>query len=135
MNDTEPIRPTPDPKHTTELHWDNVIYGSGFICFTVLISVVLGLKLTKPLLISSTRCVVQLTLLGLVLENILNTDNVWLVLGLGLAFVILASFEIVQRKCKYQFFGMLPCVFLSLLFSCLSIGIIGKSKEKKTNLI
>ncbi|RKP04967.1 UPF0014 family, partial [Thamnocephalis sphaerospora] len=110
---------------SSPLEWRHVLAGSTFVFFSMATSYAFGLQIEWPLFIASARCVVQLTVMGLVLENILNTDNVFLVLAMGCVFVVLAAVEIVYHKSKYRFVGMWPAVLLSIFVSCLAIGIVG----------
>ncbi|RUS33853.1 hypothetical protein BC938DRAFT_483526 [Jimgerdemannia flammicorona] len=66
-NGTAPDCP---PKDHAPLHWDNVGIASLFILVDGAISLWLGLRLEKSLFIAALRCIVQLTIMGYVLEDV-----------------------------------------------------------------
>ncbi|KAI9595891.1 UPF0014 family [Syncephalis fuscata] len=113
-----------DPS-TKELEWRNVAIASLFVLINMAISSGFGLELEIPLLVASLRCVVQLTLMGMVLEKIFSTDNPWLVIGMGCILVLLASIEITFHKCKYRFNGMFKVLLFALFISCMLVSIVG----------
>ncbi|KAI8051427.1 UPF0014 family [Syncephalis plumigaleata] len=94
-----------DPSYKP-LEWRNVAIASTLILINMLISSGFGLELEIPLLVASIRCVVQLTVMGMVLEQIFSTDNPWTVIGLGCVLILLAAIEITYHKSKYRFNGM-----------------------------
>ena len=65
------------------LSWVNVGFGFLFILFDAVLSLFLGLNIHTSLLVSAIRCVVQLTVMGLVLDNVFASQNVWGVIGIA----------------------------------------------------
>ncbi|KAI7895622.1 uncharacterized protein EV154DRAFT_9798 [Mucor mucedo] len=63
-----------------ELSWWNVTGASSFVLIAALVSLLLGTKLEIPLIISGIRCVVQLSLMGLVLDDVLKTEHMSVVI-------------------------------------------------------
>ncbi|MEW5837515.1 MAG: iron export ABC transporter permease subunit FetB [Pseudomonadota bacterium] len=57
-----------------------------------------GLGLTRSLFVSSVRMVLQLLLVGLVLEALFRLDNPWLVALMGLIMLLVAGWEVVARQ-------------------------------------
>lgn len=57
-----------------------------------------GLGLIRALYISSLRMVLQLLLLGLVLETLFRLNNPWLVAVLGMGMLAVAGWEVVARQ-------------------------------------
>jgi len=57
-----------------------------------------GLGLTRSLYVSSLRMVLQLLLIGVVLETLFRLNNPWLVLLMGLVMLSIAGWEVVARQ-------------------------------------
>ncbi|KAJ1934385.1 hypothetical protein GGF37_006383, partial [Kickxella alabastrina] len=64
-----------DPDDKDQLSWANVGVAALLLGINVALSTWLGLGLSRNLVVSATRCVVQLTLLGMVLKQIFLTEN------------------------------------------------------------
>jgi ABC-type iron transport system FetAB permease component len=60
------------------LSWTNVLIGLLFIAFDSILSLILGLGIG-----GSLRCVLQLTVMGLVLDKAFASQNVWSVVGIA----------------------------------------------------
>jgi ABC-type iron transport system FetAB permease component len=69
--------------NNSELTWLNVAIGLGFIAFDALLSLILGLGIGGSLVVAATRCIVQLTVMGLVLDKVFAAQNVWGVAGIA----------------------------------------------------
>jgi ABC-type iron transport system FetAB permease component len=65
------------------LAWINVLIGLLFIIFDALLSLVLGLGIGSSLVIAAIRSVVQLTIMGLVLDKVFASDTIWGVIGIA----------------------------------------------------
>jgi ABC-type iron transport system FetAB permease component len=65
------------------LGWTNVVIGLLFIAFDAVLSLVLGLGIGGSLVVAAARCVVQLTVMGLVLDKVFASQNVWGVAGIA----------------------------------------------------
>ncbi|KAI7904732.1 UPF0014 family [Cokeromyces recurvatus] len=107
------------------LSWWNVAIASLFLFVNGFISFFLGLKLEKSLLTSSIRCIIQLTIMGQILERIFNAKNPIWVAVMTFALIFLSSCETVYNKSDWSYSGMFPSVLLSTLFSTIFIGILG----------
>ncbi|CAO3653783.1 unnamed protein product [Cunninghamella echinulata] len=107
------------------LSWFHVIESSVFVLIAAFISFLLGLKLEIPFIISSLRCVIQLTMMGYVLDDVLKADSVWVVMSMSLVLVILGAYEIVFNRTKKTFKGLFPVMFFVLLACTIVICIIG----------
>ncbi|KAI8877929.1 UPF0014-domain-containing protein [Backusella circina FSU 941] len=108
-----------------ELSWYNVAIASLFIFINMFISRILGLKLEKSLLTSSLRCVIQLTIMGKVLQDVFKAKNPLIVMLMTFVLIFLSSFETVYNKSRWSFNGMFPTVLVTTFFVTLFIGIIG----------
>ncbi|KAF9928185.1 hypothetical protein FBU30_002581 [Linnemannia zychae] len=62
-------------KPMVELQWYHVAIASVLIFVNGILSIVLGLRLEKRLFISAIRCLVQLTIMGTVLQTIFDANN------------------------------------------------------------
>ena len=62
------------------------------------ISIALGLKMERSLAIASVRTVVQLILIGLVLESVFRWDRWYVVLGLACVMTLIAGLTAAQRN-------------------------------------
>ena len=67
----------------SDLSWVNVAIGLGFIAFDAVLSLGLGLGIGGSLIVAATRCIVQLTVMGLVLDKVFAAQNVWGVAGIA----------------------------------------------------
>lgn len=108
-----------------DLGWHNVGIASLFILVNMIISLYLGLRLEKSLLTSSIRCVVQLTVMGSILDSVFKAKNPILVMLMTVTLIFLSSCETVYNKSDWSYGGMFPTVFLSTLFSTIMIGVLG----------
>lgn len=70
-------------KPATELSWQNVGLAFGFIFFDAVVSRILGLGVGTLLVTSALRCVVQLSLVALILQRVFETNNPWGVAGIA----------------------------------------------------
>ena len=75
--DTGPESPT------TQLTWGNVGLAFSFIVFNAAISRSFGLGVGTSLVTAATHCVVQLSLVALVLQKVFETNDPWGVAGIA----------------------------------------------------
>nr|CAG8448390.1 11393_t:CDS:2 [Entrophospora candida] len=101
------------PSHVP-LEWKHVGVASTFIMINGLISIWFGLKLEKSLFISSIRCVVQLTLMGMILKDVFKARNPLIIMTMIFVLIFLGANEVVFNK-----------ILISLSLSTLFIGVIG----------
>ena len=99
-----------------EITWLELAICSGLLLANGGVSMWLGLGLGRQLLLAGLRTVVQLSLLGLVLVRVFEAGNPWLVAGIALLMIVLASHEAVRRAGR-SYRGVRRDVFLSLIFS------------------
>ncbi|KAI8062158.1 UPF0014 family [Gongronella butleri] len=114
---------SPSSGFDTALPWYDVLVAATFIVVAASISFSLGLKLESQLIVASIRCVVQLTLMGLLLEDVFRINNMWLVLFVTMVFIFLGSYEIVYNRTRHTFRGIVSRVLL--VFSTMLIGLLG----------
>ncbi|CAO3668529.1 unnamed protein product [Umbelopsis ramanniana] len=108
-----------------ELKWWNVGFASLFIVVNLIMSSILGLGLEKSLLVSAIRCVVQLTIMGFVLEDVFQAKHPAIIMLMTMILILLGCYEIIYNKSNKTFRGMfLTCLF-SMTMSTLLVGIIG----------
>ena len=65
------------------LSWLNVGFGFLFILFDAILSATLGLGIGGSLVVAATRCIIQLSIMGLVLDKVFASDNIWGVIGIA----------------------------------------------------
>jgi hypothetical protein len=65
------------------LSWLNVGFGFLFILFDAILSATLGLGIGGSLVVAATRCVIQLSIMGLILDKVFASDNIWGVIGIA----------------------------------------------------
>lgn len=65
------------------LTWWNVSIGLLFVIFDSLLSLVLGLGIGGSLIVASLRCILQLSVMGLILDQVFASRNPWGVVGIG----------------------------------------------------
>ncbi|KAH8552321.1 UPF0014 family [Umbelopsis sp. PMI_123] len=111
--------------NNVQLTWWNVGFASLFIVVNLIMSSILGLGLEQSLLISAIRCVVQLTIMGFVLEDVFKAQHPAVVMLMTMVLILLGCYEIIYNKSKKTYKGMfLTCLF-SMTTSTLLVGIIG----------
>ncbi|CAO3685444.1 unnamed protein product [Rhizopus stolonifer] len=110
---------------SSQLTWVNVAVASSFILVNGVISVALGLKLEKTLIIAAIRCLFQLTIMGFILEDIFKTRQPALVMLMACVLVLLGAYETVYNKSKQTYRGMFISVLLCSGISSLLIGTVG----------
>jgi len=74
------------PNHVSHLRWSHVAVGLTFVAFNSAISYVLELHLGSSLAIAALRCMVQLTVVAIVLQWVLAVKKPWAVGGIACAF-------------------------------------------------
>jgi len=109
----------------THLNWGNVAIGFAFIAFDVVFSSILGVNVGGSLLTASIRCIIQLSLMALVLQSVFDARNIWAVTGISLLLVCLGTFETIVNKSKLRFTHMVPAVFSAMFLSTIPVSIIG----------
>ncbi|CAO3698985.1 unnamed protein product [Rhizopus stolonifer] len=124
-NQTLSLLEAPNHSGTPELTWVNVAIASSFILVNGGISVLLGLKLEKTLIVAALRCLVQLTIMGFILEDVFKTRHPSLVILMSCVLILLGAYETVYNKSKQTYKGMFLSVLLSSGISTLVIGVIG----------
>ncbi|XP_006459590.1 hypothetical protein AGABI2DRAFT_184217 [Agaricus bisporus var. bisporus H97] len=107
------------------LSWHNVLIAFAFISFNALVSWVLEIGIGKSLLISAVRCMVQLTLVATILQQVFMAENKWIVAGIAILLNVLGTMEVVVNKVKCRYEYMLPSVLIAMLGSTIPISIIG----------
>ncbi|KAF9130623.1 hypothetical protein BGW39_002853 [Mortierella sp. 14UC] len=112
-------------KPMVELQWYHVAIASVLILVNGALSIALGLGLEKRLFISATRCVVQLTIMGTVLQTIFDAKNPIFVMLMALLLITLGTNEAVFNVSKRRHIYMFPSVLVSMGCSCLIIGTFG----------
>ncbi|KAH9970565.1 UPF0014-domain-containing protein [Lactifluus volemus] len=113
------------PSSDVKLEWSNVGIGFSFIALNAVLSHFLQLRVGTTLMIASLRCVIQLTLMATVLQQVFAARNIWAVGGIALLLNILGTFEAVvvksQRRCRHMF----PAVLAAMLVSTIPASILG----------
>ncbi|KAF8322712.1 UPF0014-domain-containing protein [Clavulina sp. PMI_390] len=109
----------------TDLSWGNVGIGFAFIAFDVLFSAVLGVNVGGSLFSSAIRCIIQLSIMALVLQSVFHAKSPWAVAGLTLLLVLLGTFEVIVNKSKLRFRHMMPAVFIAMFISTVPVSILG----------
>ncbi|CEG71959.1 hypothetical protein RMATCC62417_07598 [Rhizopus microsporus] len=110
---------------STDLSWWNVAEASAFVFIAALISLIFGIKLEFSLILSGIRCVIQLSLMGLILDDVLKTKHMSVIIIMSTVLVLLASYETVFNRTKKSFKRMFPIMFIILLTSNLLITYVG----------
>lgn len=75
-----------DDSSRTVLSWSNVALALSFVLFDTAVSAFYRLGISSSLLTAALRCIVQLSIMGLVLQNIFETKSPWGVAGLARAY-------------------------------------------------
>ncbi|KAG6335673.1 hypothetical protein ID866_3407 [Astraeus odoratus] len=72
----------PPAGDSTHLTWANVGLGFSFILFNSFVSTSLNLGVGSSLVSSALRCIIQLAIVGLLLQRVFETNNPWAVAGI-----------------------------------------------------
>ena len=80
-----------------ELSYIDIGLAAALIIVNGIISIALGLRLERSLLLASVRTILQLLLIGLVLESVFAVSEWYMVLGLLLVMTIIAGVAAVDR--------------------------------------
>lgn len=67
----------------THLTWLNVGIGFAFVAVDAVVSYGLGLGIGTSLVSAAVRCIVQLSIMGLVLQSVFETTSPWAVAGIS----------------------------------------------------
>lgn len=83
---------------TTLLSYGNVALAFSFILFDAVISSTFGLGVGSSLVTAAIRCVIQLSVVALVLKKVFEANNPWAVAGIACAssFIFRSSFILTQ---------------------------------------
>ncbi|QRW17809.1 hypothetical protein RhiXN_02733 [Rhizoctonia solani] len=98
--------------NNTHLNWLNVGIGFCFVAADAVVSYGLGLGVGTSLVSAAIRCIVQLSIMALVLQSVFEASSPWAVAGISCLLLVLGSFETVNspdpvaNKSKYRFSGM-----------------------------
>ena len=68
---------------TSPLSWGNVGLAFSFIVFDAVVSLGFGLGVGSGLVTAALRCIVQLSVVALVLQRVFETNNPWAVAGIA----------------------------------------------------
>ncbi|OAG28050.1 ABC transporter permease [Thermodesulfatator autotrophicus] len=97
--------------------------ASGFILLAGALSLYLRLKIEKRLFIAALRTIIQLSLVGFILETIFSLKNPFLVVGLLFFMALVAGREAAFRSRK-RYALMVLDTTLSMSLSALIVGVI-----------
>lgn len=101
------------------LTWTNVFIGLLFVIFDSVLSIILGLGIASSLLIAAVRCIIQLSVMGLVLDKVFASNNIWGVAGI--------AGELVKSMRHGDF-------FFPLQAETKKSGTVGKNNAEETNV-
>jgi putative ABC transport system permease protein len=112
------------------LDWGDVALAAALVLVNGVVSVLLGLRMERTLLVAAARTVVQLALLGFVLAPVFASAHPALVGAVVLVMVGAAAVE-ASRRSKRRYRGLLPRAFGSIVLGAgatvlvANAGIIG----------
>ncbi|KAF9447402.1 hypothetical protein P691DRAFT_671565 [Macrolepiota fuliginosa MF-IS2] len=116
---------TPPPSTKPELGWENVAIALAFILFNTFLSRILKIGVGTSLLVSAIRCIVQLTLVATILQQVFAAEDKWVVAGISFLLNLLGTIEIVVNKSKRRYQYMFTSVLCAMLCSTIPVSIIG----------
>ncbi|KAI8320385.1 hypothetical protein GQ54DRAFT_298694 [Martensiomyces pterosporus] len=126
VNETQPLGGK-GGSDSAPLTWWNVVLAASMLLVTVGISFAMKLRLEKQIIVASVRCVVQLTVLGLILRHVFATQNPIYVFGMAGVLGGLAALEVAQWRSKRTIKGMFWIAFFPIFGSAITVGLIGAS--------
>ncbi|PVU96873.1 hypothetical protein BB559_002219 [Furculomyces boomerangus] len=112
--------------------WANVGVAAGLLSINGFLSMFLGLNIGKTLTISAIRCVVQLTVMALVLKKVLSSEIAFYSFFMTSVLAALAAYEITYWRINQRIPGMYASIFVSIYGSSLFIGVIGNMYAMNT---
>jgi len=107
------------------LTWSNVALALSFVAFDAVLSSVYRLGISSSLVSAALRCVIQLSVMALVLESIFRTQNPFGIVGLALFLNLLGTLEIVVNKCKRRHKYIFFSSFAAMLCATAPVSILG----------
>ncbi|KAH9846642.1 UPF0014-domain-containing protein [Lenzites betulinus] len=110
---------------TSQLSWGNVGLAFSFILLDGFISTTFGLGVGSSLITAAVRCIVQLSVVALILQKVFETNNPWAVAGMACLLNFMGTAETVVNKSKKRYDYMFPSVLLGMLGSTIPVSIIG----------
>ncbi|KAI8145565.1 hypothetical protein BJV82DRAFT_604206 [Fennellomyces sp. T-0311] len=110
-----------------DLDWWHVAESSVFVLVAALISFCMGTRLELSLIISGIRCVVQLTIMGYVLDDVLGSNNPGIVMLMTLVLILLGAYETTFNRAKKTFSGLFVNMLVILLVSNVFIAFLGSA--------
>ncbi|KAJ2522338.1 hypothetical protein GGI11_001759 [Coemansia sp. RSA 2049] len=117
----------PEQGSSAPLTLGNVGIGAAVLLFNAGLSAWLKLGLTRGLAIAAARCVVQLTVLSMVLNYIFLYQSAALVLGMTVAMSVLAAVEVTYWRARRRFPGMFRSTAGFVLASVVSVALFGNA--------
>ncbi|KAI0337041.1 UPF0014-domain-containing protein [Trametopsis cervina] len=108
-----------------ELNWENVGLAFSFIVFDAVFSRIFGLGIGNSLITAAVRCVVQLSLVALILQKVFETNSPWAVAGIAFLLNLMGTIETVVNKAKRRFDYIFPSVLVGMLVSTIPVSTIG----------
>ncbi|PIA14605.1 UPF0014-domain-containing protein, partial [Coemansia reversa NRRL 1564] len=115
----------PLPKDDQQLSVGNVCIAALLLGSNVVLSLWLGLGLSTSLVVAAARCVLQLTVLGMVLNQIFMTENPVYIFGMTGVLGVLAAFEVSYWRAKRRFPGMFAGTLVSIMGCALAVALFG----------
>ncbi|CAO3646511.1 unnamed protein product [Cunninghamella blakesleeana] len=106
------------PVGTPNLSWRNVAIAGGFILFNCKV-------LYQCILIAAIRCLIQLTIMGYILEDVFKANHPAIVMVMVAVLILLGAYETVYNKSKKTYQGMFLSVLISTAVSALIVGVVG----------
>jgi ABC-type iron transport system FetAB permease component len=88
------------------LTWTNVSIGLLFIVFDAILSGILGLGIGTSLMVASFRCILQLSVMSLVLGKVFESQNIFAVAGIAIVLNTLGAIEATFNKAKRRYTNM-----------------------------
>ncbi|KAF9648719.1 UPF0014-domain-containing protein [Thelephora ganbajun] len=107
------------------LTWSNVALALSFVAFDAVLSSAYRLGISSSLISAALRCIIQLSVMALVLEKIFKTQDPLGVAGLALLLNLLGTVEIVVNKCKRRHKYIFFSSFIAMLCATAPVSIIG----------
>ncbi|OCH89675.1 UPF0014-domain-containing protein [Obba rivulosa] len=115
----------PGGGETPHLTWGNVGLAFSFILFDAVVSTTFNLGVGSSLVTAAVRCVLQLSVVALVLQKVFETNNPWAVAGIACLLNLMGTTETVVNKSKRRYKHMFPSVLVGMLGSTIPVSIVG----------
>ncbi|KAM0755353.1 UPF0014-domain-containing protein [Meredithblackwellia eburnea MCA 4105] len=102
-----------------------VLISLSLLLLTVLLSLSLNLGIASSLLVAAIRCILQLSVMGVILDKVFKAESPWAVAAMSFVMILLGANEVTFARSKRRPDGLFLSSLTSLLASVIPITVFG----------